>query len=604
MHLAGALSLATAAVLGFSRTVAGADPSQEQIDAAIRKAMGYLREQVDSFKPHECGIVAYALIKAGESPDNPAVQKLIDKIVNQKFKGGRYEPVPQQLVTYEAGTDLMALTAADPRRYAKEIEALVAFLIELQAPPGDWYYYHLHDTGGDTSVTQYAVLGLWSAVRAGVPVPNSVWSREADWHLHTQQSTGGFAYHPGEKTEETYTMTVNGVTSLCVARLCLYPKGDYTIAIDGRIGDLAGDAPRNVKKRPVSEKGAAKSDRLTVRPDELTGEGAAESEAPPPRKLGVLKAVDLEPQRRRVRGGSGGGSSSVPLSALNHGIAKGVNWLYARYSIEPRLTYPLYYLYGLERMCALTGVRDFEGHDWYKEGAAFLLQRQAGNGAFGDPSGAGPGTSFAVLFLSKATAKLLKHHDQRLFGGGLMVGGRGLPTNLKSVQATADGIKVRKLEAPVDQLLTELENPKSVQVEAVQQAIVDTVQSGDREKLIGQKERLKRLVVDPRAEVRRTAIWALGRCATIHDALLLVRSLDDPEISVVVEGHNALCWLSRRPNAFGLPADPTGNLPEGATDQQKEQAAQSWRKQVRTAWRAWYDKVRPYSEHDLPIDLP
>jgi hypothetical protein len=595
LQLAAALSMATALVFGFVRTVAGADLNQEQIDASIRKAMGYLREQADGLKSHECGIVAYTLLKVGDAPDSPAVQKLIGRIVNQKFKDGRYEPTPQQLVTYEAGTDLMALTAADPRRYAKEIESLVTFLVELQASKGSWYYYHMPDTGGDTSVTQYAVLGLWSAVRAGVPVPNSVWSREADWHLHTQQSTGGFAYHPGEKTAETYTMTVNGVTSLCVARLCLHPKGDYTIVVDGKIGEEGGNAPRNAKKRPVSEK-------VTVRPNELVGDAATEPEAPVSRKLGVLKRVDLEPQLTRVRGSSGG--ASVSLSALNHGIARGTKWIYERYTIEPQLTYPLYYLYGLERMCALTGVKDFEGHDWYNEGAAYLLNRQAPNGGFADTSGAGPGTSFAILFLSKATAKLLKHHEQRLFGGGLMVGGRGLPTNLKSVLATADGIKVRKLEAPVDQLLAELENPKSVQVEAVQQAIVDTVQSGDREKLIGQKDRLKRLVVDPRAEVRRTAIWALGRCATIHDALLLVRSLDDPEISVVVEGHNALCWLSRRPNAFGLPAEPTGNLPEGATDQQKEQAAQTWRKQVRIAWRAWYDKVRPYSEHDLPIDLP
>ena len=32
-------------------------------------------------------------------------------------------------------------------------------------------------------------------------------------------------------------------------------------------------------------------------------------------------------------------------------------------------------------------------------------------------------------------------------GGGLMIGGRGLPSNLKSVQTTSDGVKVRKLDA-------------------------------------------------------------------------------------------------------------------------------------------------------------
>src|SRR5579862_5432818 len=205
----------------------------------------------------------------------------------------------------------MALTAADPRRYAKEIEALVAFLIELQAPAGDWYYYNLPDTGGDTSVTQYAVLGLWSAVRAGVPVPKGVWSRAAEWHLHTQLSTGAFAYHPGEGTAETYTMTVNGVTSLCVARLCLYPKGDYTIVLDGKIKEEAVNSPRNARKRPVAERASGRSEKVTVKPNELVGDDVvAEPETPAAtRKLGVLKRVDLEPQRTRPRGGSGGGAS-------------------------------------------------------------------------------------------------------------------------------------------------------------------------------------------------------------------------------------------------------------------------------------------------------
>lgn len=185
-----------------------------------------------------------------------------------------------------------------------------------------------------------------------------------------------------------------------------------------------------------------------------------------------------------------------------------------------------------------------------------------------------------------------------------MIGGRGLPTNLSAVQSGVEGIQVRKLEAPVDQLLSELENPKSTKVEAAQQAIVERIELGDRETLIGQKNRLTRLARDPRVEVRRTAIWALGRCATIHEVRVLVKALDDPDLSVVVEANNALCWFSRRPNGFGRPADPLAELNENASDRQKEEAAKSWRARVRADWRAWFENVRPYSERNLPIDLP
>ncbi len=69
---------------------------------------------------------------------------------------------------------------------------------------------------------------------------------------------------------------------------------------------------------------------------------------------------------------------------------------------------------------------------------------------------------------------------------------------------------------------------------------------------------------------------ALGRCGTVHDAMLIVKSLDDPDINVVVEANNALCWLSRRPNGFGRPVDPLASLPENANEQQRRDTMQVW----------------------------
>ncbi|HEX6985374.1 MAG TPA: DUF4159 domain-containing protein, partial [Planctomycetaceae bacterium] len=72
----------------------------------------------------------------------------------------------------------------------------------------------------------------------------------------------------------------------------------------------------------------------------------------------------------------------------------------------------LYYLYGLERAGRLSGRRFFGGHDWYREGADWLVRQQTprdggwrgvGNGE-GDPI---IGTSFALLFLSKGLSPVL-----------------------------------------------------------------------------------------------------------------------------------------------------------------------------------------------------
>jgi len=573
-----------------ARPCAAVDPQSPEVRDAIERAVGFLRENVDNVKSFEAGIVAYALMRGGESPDSSAVKSLLQRVRDEKFISGSYgKGTPHQF--YEAGCDMMMFETASLTHYKSELEAIAAFTVENQWPSGSWYYYGQPEHGGDTSHTQYAVLGLWAAAHAGVQIPPGVWTRVADWHLKNQVYDGGFAYHPGDLKTPTHTMTVNGVASLCMARMMLYPDRKFPspFADVNEDDDATGDKPAADDKSKVAAK---------------AGAGNPQAPAPP----SVLDSVDL----RNDRGGgrtrhrkitAPGGGKTIPLDRLNKSISLGANWIRRSYGKQSD-RYFLYYLYGLERMCALAGIQDFDGHDWYSEYATVLLHRQRHDGHVQDDSGEIVGTAFSILFLSRATAKMLGKGDVARFGGGLMIGGRGLPKNLAAVQVTGDGVKVRKLDAPVDKLLSELENPKGVEIESVQQSIVESVEVGDREKLVGQKDRLKRLTRDPRPEVRRTALWALGRCATVHDASTLVKALDDSDINVVIEANNALCWLSRRPNGFGHAADPVAELPETATEEQRRAAMTNWRNQVRKDWRQWYSQVGPYSERELPIDLP
>jgi hypothetical protein len=576
------LSLAFLGPSAFS-----ADPGSPEVKEAIDRAAGFLRDNADKIQTYECGIVAYALMRSGESAGSPAVKSLLRRVLDEKLKSGPYgKDTPHQF--YEAGTDMMMFEAASPKGYRHELETIASFTVENQWPSGSWYYYGQAEHGGDTSHTQYAVLGLWAASRAGVKIPASAWSRMADWHLKNQCPDGGFAYHPGDIRTATHSMTVNGVASLCIARMMLYPNRSYPSPFaPAKEDEGSDDSKKRAKRSPGDEKGKA---------------GPSGPALP-----AVLDPLDLSGNRGgRTRRGQGVSSKfagkTVSLSELNKGISRGANWI--RDNFKKRdLRFHVYYLYGLERMCALAAIADFDGNDWYSRHADGLIGAQRADGHFDGDCGIYPDTAFAILFLSRATAKLVGKPEER-FSGGLMIGGRGLPTNLGSIRASGEGIQVRKLDAPVDKLLSELENPKSVEVESVQQAIVDTVQVGDREKLVGQKDRLKKLARDPRPEVRRTALWALGRCGTVHDAVTLIRALDDPDINVVVEANSALCWVSRRPNGFGHPADPVADLPENASERQRRDASQAWRVQVRRDWREWFSKIGPYSDRELPIDLP
>src|SRR5262249_25689044 len=72
----------------------------------------------------------------------------------------------------------------------------------------------------------------------------------------------------------------------------------------------------------------------------------------------------------------------------------------------------LYYLYGVERAGRLSGQRFFGNHDWYREGASYLVERQSRHdGSWSTAAGveADPlvASSFALLFLSKGLAPVL-----------------------------------------------------------------------------------------------------------------------------------------------------------------------------------------------------
>jgi hypothetical protein len=571
------LLLLAAAVGACDQTGFAAKPNDPSVVSAIERGSGYLSRVGPISDGGRAGIAALGLLKSGTSPNDAAIAKIIDERLLPKFQSdGSYKPSALTDLYYEAGVDLMVYVNSHPEAHERQIASLVKILLEAQHDEGYWTYPANARAGdrGDTSITQYALLGLWDAQRHGIQIPIAVFERAASWLAANQDSEGAFWYHPGnDRYKPTQSVVAAGSANLLVCGAVLF------------------GVERAAQKAATT---------------------AAKSESTP--LFGVLKKVDLSPQGRSESKISisktkhvASSNSKVSKSRIESGARRGLEWIDRNWIGGSPTYFQYYFYYALERACTLSATDQIGDHDWYDEISDAILKQQQGDGAWNanDPAGPVANTAFALLFLSRATAKLIKSGPpEKVFGGGLMIGGRGLPTNLSAIQSGADGIQVRKLSVPVDQLLSELENPKSTEVEAVQKSIVEQVELGDPEKLIGQKPRLIRLATDPRPEVRRTAIWALGRCATIHEVQVLIKAIDDPDYGVVLEANNALCWFSRRPNGFGRSADPVAALPETTSDQQKSKAALSWRKTIRADWREWYENVRLYSERNLPIDLP
>lgn len=99
---------------------------------------------------------------------------------------------------------------------------------------------------------------------------------------------------------------------------------------------------------------------------------------------------------------------------LNGRIERGISWFTDNWSVSENLIVPakndkrqrwlFHYLYGLERLGALTGLDLFGGHDWYDGGAAWLVEKQGADGAWGTAYGEWDvNTSLALLFLARGT---------------------------------------------------------------------------------------------------------------------------------------------------------------------------------------------------------
>jgi hypothetical protein len=92
---------------------------------------------------------------------------------------------------------------------------------------------------------------------------------------------------------------------------------------------------------------------------------------------------------------------------MERGIKDGLAWLAKNFTVEtnpgPLGGWHYYYLYGLERAGVLTDEEFLGDHDWYREGAEYLVRGQSEKGHWLSRRPVLTDTCFALLFLRRAT---------------------------------------------------------------------------------------------------------------------------------------------------------------------------------------------------------
>lgn len=315
------------------------------------------------------GLALFTLLVSGVPADDPAIDRGFAFLADQ--------PVTH---VYSASTRILALEARrtpprelrnpeaverpEPRTLTEEerrwLQQTVDFLVAWQATGGGrWSYQDGHASEGhDHSNTQTAALALRAAVRAGARVPVETWRDLATHFLNCQARQG---------PQVTLRLdTENGGTGTGVrarARGWSYNDGG-TESWGYTTGSMT----------------AAGIGMLVIAREQLA----------------AARALDASLGRR-----------------LDEGIRDGQAWIAVNFSAHQNRPigggWAYYYLYGLERAGVLLGIRQFGAHDWYREGAAFLVARQNEDGTW--PAWLHD-ACFALLFLKKATLPVFTGGDR------------------------------------------------------------------------------------------------------------------------------------------------------------------------------------------------
>ncbi len=505
------------------------NPESPEVKAMVDRGYRFLEtSQGERELGGDC-LVALTLVKAGKNERHPLVARALARALQAARTGALLDAGLPSM--YSAGITAIFLAELDGQRYRNEVSQVLAFLMKNQKPHGGFGY--VEDPSGDISQTQYCVLAFWSAAHNGVPVRLDVVERTCNFLLRTQDPGGGFGYRGND----------SGMLGARVAQSPL--TGSLAAAGLGSVyvcADMLGFGPA---------------------PE------AARSPYPPAIKL-VAK-----PQQVAERVAK---STAINQDILRRGMADGNRWFAQNPRIKQFGDWHYYFMYAFERYMSFREAaenRDEKEPQWYNDGVELLGSRQQANGSFeGEHANPYIHTAFAILFLTRSTKKAIA---KTVAGDGALTGGKGLKGNMASARIKDGKIIAEPAKGTVDDLVSVLEDPRNPDVDALAEFPESWIHEVKPEKLVQHADRLRRLVLAEKFEVRMVAVRALGRMSDFENVPHLIYALTDPDLRVVRLANEALRATSRKFVGFQLPANPT--------DQDRDQLVKKWKD--------WYRSVNP-----------
>jgi hypothetical protein len=484
-----------------------------QQEPAVQRGVQYLRTRAGTKKTGESAMMALALLKAEVPAADPAVQACVAQI-KARFEGTSYKPeMGQGPGTYEAAVSAMVLATLDPEGNRPLISAIASYLSGNQNGNGSWDYSGR--TQGDTSISQYAVLGLWECENAGAEVSPSVWDRAASWYLSVQGSAGSWNYHRDEvQYAETVSMTAAGVGSLLICQ-------------------------RQLQRYRKAQRGTSS----------------------------LLTSLVADNANTEYK-------STTPDAAFNQAVARGMAWISSHFVTGTAAVVgqtPYYMLYGLERVGALADRQTIGRVDWYAKGRDFIVSSQQADGSWNGQHGQEVNTVWAMLFLVKSTAKTIRRIAIKRLGAGTLLGGRELPKDLNSLTVAGGRVVSRPMNGAIEGMLAVLEDPRAEQADGAVAGLVERYYKEGPAALRPFKIRFRKMLSDRDPGLRRVAAWALAHTGDLDVVPALIDTLGQPneDEDVVAAARLGLQLLSRKVEGPG-PASPS-------TPESRKSAAQEWR---------------------------
>ncbi len=369
------------------------------------------------------------------------IRALALRLIAAQTSGGGWGYFCHPLTETEEDRLMQMLKEPPPADGSAHLPPAVRFQPGQKLGPEDLRY-------DDNSSTQFAILALWAARKHGVPVERSLalvehrfrtsQNRDGSWCYFSPHSLNGRHSH-GSFGGRQDSMTCAGLLGLAVARGLGKPFSTPPPAVQDEavtraltyLGQRIGNAnpvTEEERLRLQNRAEAAKRQQESFFNGLWRVQDLQELAYPAIRELfklqDALEAVkgdapelvalqrpikekmlrrfkELEPVLEKVKGIAGELQNIQPTGDHFKGRL-----------VRAKAWGDLYYLWSVERMAVVYGLRTVAGKDWYAWGSSILVAAQNDDGSWTDAFPGVVDTSFALLFLKRAN--VVKDLSKRL----------------------------------------------------------------------------------------------------------------------------------------------------------------------------------------------